>query len=757
MKQLFAAIIVAIFLAALIPMNLTSSSAAPTEPLANATGLTPIEGLSPSTQKSRRPASLPNSDLKGIDATPLFQSLVAKGAQPDTGNTWYVPVIDDFLGGWYYLGFEKVASGTHANIWVGLSPEVWPGGYQDYYDPKGPGFDDDEWHFYYNWSDNGYRFWPGYHDIIYGKNITYVLDQFDNNIHQKDTYLFGNYAYRPGPEGDGKIQILIFNIRDGLFWDPVNAPWFIEGYFWDFASNLNNANIIHIDTYQWYRRLGPSPQPDPAGYEPRPFEYEGTFAHEFQHLIHHDIDPDELSWVDEGLAQLAMYYCGYGFPVSDLEEYFAYWWDTSLAIWQGELSNYGIVFLWSFYMYEHYGGRAFIWDLIHEQANGIAGYNNVLAAHGFTKTFDDIFQDWAIANYIDDTSFAGGIYGYYALNIPSADTYGWSIPYSMAYWDREYRKFFNTMPQLEGEVQVGWPFPYGTTLPYTVNYVAFTGLGAHALALAFNGADYVGIFPHSPTHEWYSDTANYAWYRLKQTFVIPSTGAMLTFWTNYGFEQDWDYGYVEVHDLDTDQWYTLPGTKTVTTLINNYGTDNPNCPNSLEPTAYYDASRWNAFTGSSGGWYQEQMSLTPFAGHAIELYFTEWQDPAVTEMGWYIDDISIAVLGFSDNVESGPNGWTANNGWYITTGIVENDFKVNLIQSLQISDVHDGSFGLTAIVPFTLDDATETGSGLYPMINTKLVQYDSLVMIMALQPGFEHTFASTYRFYYQKLPWPILK
>jgi len=749
MKKLVVIIMIAVALAVLMPINSMSTS----EPT---TKLTPIQGLSQGGHKSKRPASVSNNDLKGIDATPYFKGLVAEGVQPDTGNTWTVPVIDDYYGGWYYLDFVCVLPGEHANIWIGLSPEVWPGGYKDYYDPKGPGFDDDEWHFYYNWSQNGYRFWPGYHDIVYGKNLTYVLNQFDNNIWQEDTDHFGMYADRPGPLGDSKIQILIFNIRDGLFWDPWTAPWFIIGYFWDYASITNDANIIHIDTYQWYRRLGPSPQPDPAGYPPHPYEYEGTFAHEFEHLIHYDVDADELSWVDEGCAQLAIYYCGYGFPSGDIAEYLIYWWDTSLVVWQGELSNYGVVFLWTFYMHEHYGGPPLIWDVVHEQANGIQGYNNVLQAHGIAKTFDQIFQDWAIANYLDDITFASGIYGYKALNIPSANTEWWSIQYSMMYWDREYRKFFNTIPQLQGTPQVGWPYPYGDTLPYTVNYIELVALGDHALKVDFNGADYAGVLPHSGMYEWHSDGTPYSWFRLGQIFNIPATGATLKFWSNYGIEEDWDYGYVEAHDLTTGQWYTLPGIKTVTTLINNYGTDNPNCPAQFEPTAYYDAGRWNAFTSFSG-WYQEQMNLTPFAGHSVELYFTYWTDPSVLEKGWYIDNIEIPELGFFDNVESGSNGWTVNGGWYITMGVIENDFTVNLIQRLWISCPHDGSFRATNIIPMALDDQTETGSDLLPMINTKFVEYDSLVMVMTVQPGFEHTFRTSYLFYHQKLPWPILR
>ena len=174
-----------------------------------------------------------------------------------------------------------------------------------------------------------------------------------------------------------------------------------------------------------------------------------------------------------------------------------------------------------------------------------------------------------------------------------------------------------------------------------------------------------GVPPaHSGTYEWFSDGMSYSWFRLYQSFDIPETGATLQFWSYYEIEEDWDYGYVEVHDVDADEWFTLPGLMTVSTLPERQ--NNPNCPAGFEPTAYYDAGRWNAFTGFSGDSYEEEMDLTPFANHTIELCFTYWTDPYVLELGWYVDDIEIPEIDFFDDVESGTNGWTYD-GWYIST------------------------------------------------------------------------------------------
>jgi len=745
MKKLLAVIVIAVFLVSLVSMNMTLAS--PT--------LKKIDGIKhPNPDKFK----LRGDDIPGLDASSFYESATVEGIVPvlHPHSPWTVEVSDDYLGGTYPLDFQLFSSGVHCNIWVGLSTDVFPGGYQDEWIEHGVGLADDEFFFAYNWSLQGGAFWgaprllPGYRDYIKGSQLIELMNEFDAEMHNQVTGYFGMYADRPGPldPADHKIQILIFNIRDGLFWDPINAPWFIEGYFWQYISNLYDANIIHIDTYQWFRRQGPHPTgaaPNVITYPPatlRPYEYEGTFAHEFQHLVHRDIDEDELSWVNEGCSGLAQVICGYGFPIGHIYDYLDYWWETSLVIWEGTLANYGATFLFAYYMDEHYGGQPFIWDLVHEDKNGIAGYNDVLAAHSVPKDFDEIFQDWAIANYLDDTDIYDGQYGYYGLDIPSANTYGYSIQASMVYWQKEYPKFFNWNPQLEGNVQIGYPYPYGTTLPYTVNYVQFLQLGDHALNVGFNGPNKAGEKPHSPTHEWYSDGTNWAWFRLSHTFTIPTGGATLKFWSNYGIEENWDYGYVEVHDVDADQWYTLRGTKTTSTLPNPQ--ENSNCPDDVEPTAYLTAGRWNAFTGSSSGWYQEQMNLNQFAGKEIELYFTYWTDGSTLGSGWFIDDIEIPEIPFSDDVESGPNGWTVNLGWELTEGQWDMYFGVNFIQRKIVTHL-------------TLDSNNDGTATPFPMINNAKVKYGPVTMITTAQPGYELNFATYYYIFYQKIPWIIWK
>jgi len=743
-NKIIAAIIVALFLAALVPMNTISAS--PT--------LNPIKGMTH--PNLELPTNL-DENMTAMDGSAYLEKAYVEGLVPQLTphSPWTVAVIDDYYGGTYDLDFTNVLNGTHCNIWVGLSPDVWTG-YQDEWQTNGPGFVDDVFYFAYPWSWKGGAFWgasrlqPGYRDYIYGAQLTTLMNEFDTNIWQTCRDYFGLYADRPGPFNDYKVQILIFNIRDGLFYDPVSSPSFIEGYFWSFISNLYNANIIHIDTYQWFRRQGPTPtggevakfvSPIYPASSRYPYEYEGTFAHEYQHLIHRDVDSNELSWVNEGCASLAQFICGYGIT-NNLAYYITRFWYTSLVIWEGSLANYGGTFLFALYMAEHYGAK-FMYDLVHEQANGIQGYNNVLAAHHIHKNFDQVFQDWSIANYLDDTTIYNGIYGYYGLDLPCKQSSWYDIP---------------TVIQIIGYYSP-WPlYPAGSYpdggyylsagMPYTVNYWRFDD-GAPVLKVDFYGDEASGVAAHSPTHEWWSGNEAWSWFRLGHTFSVPGGGATLNFWNNYDIENNWDYGYVEVHDLDTDTWTTLPGINTFSTLPNPQ--DNPNCPDTVEPFAYFGAGTWNAFTGNSGGWYQETMSLNPFAGHNIELYFTYWTDGYTTMGGWYVDDIQIAAIGFSDNVESGAGSWTTNGGWTITTGLVENDFEVNFIRTITLSDPTT----VYSIVPMTLDNAQE-GSILLPCMNGNCpnLAFGPHVMVVANQPGYEHTFSTNFWFWADTTSFP---
>ena len=576
---------------------------------------------------------------------------VATGASligdPATIGEEFIITVSDFVYGDYDETFEVIMDGTHGIIL--LAYESYDADTDEYVfaNPSG------------TWRDE---------DRISTAQLTYLLDQFDTNIYPAVTGVFGDLLPR-GDEGQ-KVWVLIHNIQDDSFYGDYE--YYIAGYFSSSENAENNKNMFHIDSYDWQNRVGP----DGA----RPHLYEGTFAHEFEHMVHFDVDPDEPSWVDEGLADLASYLSGYGHSDGHIDYYLMRHWYTPLTFWGGGLEDYGASYLFQLYLFEKFGGADFISALVQEQANGIEGIENTLAAFGFTESFDEIFDAWTIANYVDDTRVADGQYGYETLEIGGADT----RYHTLEYWMDEYHElyldyygFVYLFPHYDTPFQeTGWQFAvWGDPLPYTAQYFMFNSKKSATVWL--DGQDFAGVPAFSGNYEWYSGDLAWAWRSFYQTFDVPGTGATLSFMTNFDIEEDWDYGYVEVHDLDTDEWYTLADVNGGTVTTDPFAQDNPNVPDGREPRDYVAAGRWNAFTGSSHGWAEAEMDLTPFAGHSIELHFRLWQDGAFTLLNMYIDDISIPEIGFFDDVEAGEDGWITD-GWEVTTGLFANGWDMTV-------------------------------------------------------------------------------
>jgi immune inhibitor A len=597
------------------------------------------------------------------------------GQPADVGEEFTFTVSDNGLGVDYDETFVVLLEGEHGLILITKDAfDSFDGTYYHFANPIG---DDSEP-------------WLRSEDLLTPAQLQYLLDEFDNTMWPTNTAVFGE----PLPRGDEgqKIWSLIFNIRDDAYYDP-DATSYIAGYFSASESAENNKNIMHIDTYDWANRTGPDAD--------RPFLYEGTFAHEFEHLIHFDIDPDEPSWVDEGLADLAGFLCGYGHSQSHLAYYMVYHPFTALTFWGSGLEDYGASYLFQLYLWEKFGGTAFTSALVQEQANGIEGIENTLAAFGYRERFNEIFDNWVIANYIDDTRKDGGKYGYDTLEIGSADTWGYTLPYALEnfWWG----------PAFEAPFALTSDY-FGAPQPYVAQYYTF--FNRKAADVFIDGDDYAGTPAYSGTYEWYSGAEAWAWRSFYQTFDIPAGGATLEFQTFFDIEEDWDYGYVEVYDQDTGEWYTLDAAGTVDYVA--HGQDNPNTPAEREPTAYEAAGRWHAFTGGSGGWMPVSMDLTPFAGHSIDLYFTTWQDGAFTLQMMYVDDIAIPEIGFSDDVEAGEDGWTSA-GWYVTDGILDNGFSLVVLGTRSVATARypepasNDAMTLLDIRTMTTDPDTQEG------------------------------------------------
>ena len=116
--------------------------------------------------------------------------------------------------------------------------------------------------------------------------------------------------------------MLVDNVRDDNFYDLNNTQGFsyIAGFFSSQLNDLFDRNVMTIDAFDWLHRTGANPPNDPVpgnnctSAPARPFLYEGTFAHEYQHLLERYEDGDEVNWVNEGLSDWAQTLTGYVNP-----------------------------------------------------------------------------------------------------------------------------------------------------------------------------------------------------------------------------------------------------------------------------------------------------------------------------------------------------------------------------------------------------------------------------------------------------------
>lgn len=190
--------------------------------------------------------------------------------------------------------------------------------------------------------------------------------------------------------------------------------------------------------------------------------------------------------------------------------------------------------------------------------------------------------------------------------------------------------------------------------------------------------------PHSGDYYVYSQMADQAYKRLGGTFTLPTGTPSLKFWLSYDIETDWDYAFVEIREVGTDVWTTLPDINGLT--ANGTG---ESCTSGwveeIHPfLAHYmdegcnpegSTGEWNAFTGNSGGWQQVEMDLTAYAGKTVEIHISYATDWATQNLGVFVDDIELSGHPLED-FETGMGAWSVSvapggsafNNWMRMTG-----------------------------------------------------------------------------------------
>ncbi|HET8560454.1 MAG TPA: choice-of-anchor J domain-containing protein [Marmoricola sp.] len=484
----------------------------------------------------------------------------------------------------------------------------------------------------------------------------------DRNGKNARTDLMGlpnNYYQTPDKKGADDTVVLVDNVRDANFYDPSSpdGQTYIAGFFYSVFNTYTDRNIMTIDAYDWLHRTGTNPPDDSAkpDYQacpyasgaPRPHLYEGTFAHEYQHLLEHYQDPDEASWVNEGLSDYAQTMVGYVDPSTSVTDPRA---DSHIACFSGFLANrgyggpensltswgdqgdpeilcdYGAAYSFMQYLYGHYG-EAFLSQLHREPGNGLDGLQAVLDANGSSDSALEVVHRWLATMALDNTLDGGS-----TLTGGDAATYSEDSLGSQINWDATY-----------GDINHDGTFDDAGNEAYSSpgapnNGADYVRVNPDLGSLEFSGASSYEPDPmpwtsvtDAPDHggdaALYSGTGD----EVDQSAVLGpvsvSSGDALTFDTRYVTEADWDFFFVQVSTDGGKSWKSLPVDGTTA---------------QADPSAYPTVqANLPGFTGDSGGWVPKSYDLSAYAGQDVLVNFRYITDWATHEAGVWLDNVAV--------------------------------------------------------------------------------------------------------------------
>jgi len=208
----------------------------------------------------------------------------------------------------------------------------------------------------------------------------------------------------PDRDQNGKLFILMIDVRDQYQAGVSEA--YVAGYFDPLdqvAGKGNYGEILYIDT-------NPALVNDAMTLS--------TAAHELQHLIHYLYDVNEEVWLVEGLSELAPRLLG--LPARSFG-YFMHETNRSLLKFDGDLTDYAKVGLWTYYVYQRFG-LSVLKKVVQDSYNSLDSYERAVRSLGFELTKAELLTDWFLANLLNNDSIENGRYGYRDNSIPSVSS-----------------------------------------------------------------------------------------------------------------------------------------------------------------------------------------------------------------------------------------------------------------------------------------------------------------------------------------------
>jgi immune inhibitor A len=463
-----------------------------------------------------------------------------------------------------------------------------------------------------------------------------AADTFETTIYPTVRKFFGSEP-SPGMDGDPHLYILHLRGVGGL----------IAGYFGSdsqyprvVSPDSNEHEIFFISLDVFHDDIGSPP-------------YLSTLAHEFQHMVRHNIDPNEDGWLNEGLSVLSELLSGYP-DVSFAEEFLATP-DTQLNTWSPEnganAPHYGAAFLFATYFWQRFGDDA-LRMLSESRTNGLAAIADTLRrlnaidpVTGKPITVEDLFADWTMANLLQNPKVGDGRFAY--PRIPRKLRPPQVRPVTVT-------------PTVQSLLATQW----GT------QYLDISEKGRYSLRLQCEPT--VKVAPtdaRSGRWMWWSNRGDLGDTRLTRAFDLTGVSkATLSFWLWYAIERNWDYGYVAVSTDGGATWKVLSTEESV-------AAGGPNNPYGAAYTSYSGGGTFD----ESAAWARQTADLTPYAGQKILVRFEYLTDDAVNEPGMLIDDISIPEINYSTDVESGHDGWIAE-GWARIDNVLPQRYLVQMAE-----------------------------------------------------------------------------
>ncbi|WIM99068.1 immune inhibitor A [Actinoplanes oblitus] len=492
-----------------------------------------------------------------------------------------------------------------------------------------------------------------------------LVEQFDTAIYPKETAAFSTPPDRAGANasmdgdftGDGdKTVTLVDNVRDDNYFHFPERPTYIAGFFSAQLNELFDRNVMTIDAYDWQHRLGADPKNEPTddlctSRPARPRMYEGTFAHEWQHLLEYYADPSESDWLNEGLSDYAQTVVGYvdarlGVHHAGYDSHLACYQgfgnvktiynanprecggpQNSLNLWdEGDanevLADYGISYELMVYLRDRFGAK--LLSQLHRDKDhqSLDAVQSVLP-DGVKLT--DVLHDFQVMTLVDkEVGKPGGtITGVARDRVTAAGLRSTVNLANKASYDKP------------GAAPNGADF---VRLPRgKLSSVTFSGAATlPPTPLAWKPDSGLFFSGNTPGTD---ETA-------ARQVEVPADDPVLRFTTTYGLEKNFDYGYVTISADGGRTYQAVAGDRTV--------------KGPLGP----------AITGVAAD-VKLSYDLKAYAGKKVLLGFRYVSDAAVQLGGWHLGEVSIGTnavpTGSVDGWKS-PTQWypVAVRGWHVT-------------------------------------------------------------------------------------------